>query len=321
MNTGLSVKGRSICLIGLLGLSLLSISVVNLHSKPVHRKLLNEINEIERKLDNLEHELSDETIVEPRPVMHTFFEEVPGGCCGMSEQGHRNLVNAWEGAWQSFGWDTKILTKADARKHPDFDLFEEKMTRANISDYNRRCFWRWLAMAMLDEGGWISDYDNIPLTLTAAKGRELMKQPGFKTWGLHVPALIHSDQLPYSHIVGLMRAHITRALNDVEHMTDMYMLKYLVENLTAKSLGATVWEHAVHPGFPYTSTRDGPKIDCNVANRYLTAHLSHYDSKLAYETSHRYPNIEGMVKGEAAERRGEAAGIMLRDLREHCIGQ
>lgn len=145
-----------------------------------------------------------------------------------------------------------------------------------------------------------------------------MEQPGFKTWGLHVPALIHSDQLSYSHITGLMRAHISSDL-PVDYLTDMYVLKYLVEHLTAQGIGASVWTHAVHPGFPYVSTRDGPKIDCNVATRYLTAHLSHYDSKKAYEQSHRYPKVEGIEKGKYAEMRGEAAGVMLRDLREHCI--
>lgn len=75
----------------------------------------------------------------------------------MSEQGHENLIKAWEEAWQSFGWETKVLNVKDAKLHPDFDLFQTKMDKANVSEYNRRCFWRWLAMAMLNDGGWMSD--------------------------------------------------------------------------------------------------------------------------------------------------------------------
>jgi hypothetical protein len=37
-----------------------------------------------------------------RPVMSTFFEPVEGGCCGMTEQGHLNLLKAWEEAWQTW---------------------------------------------------------------------------------------------------------------------------------------------------------------------------------------------------------------------------
>lgn len=162
-----------------------------------------------------------------------------------------------------------------------------------------------------------STSDNIPLTLTAEKGRHLMKKPGFKTWGLHVPALIHSDQLGFGHITGLMRAHISSDL-PVHHLTDMYVLKYLIETFHEQGMGVTEWTNAVHPGFPYVSTRNGPKIDCRVATRYLTAHLSHYSSKIAYEQSHRYPKIEGMKDGQYTEMRGEAANLMLRDLREHC---
>lgn len=308
-------KGRTTTLIALLGFCLLSINVIDFSPKLIHRNLRNELNEFEQRLNEIEDVLANQA---PRPVMHTFFEPVAGGCCGMSEQGHRNLIKAWEDAWQSFGWDTKVLTEEDARRHPDFELFQQKMSRANVSDYNRRCFWRWLALAMLDDGGWLSDYDNIPLTLTADLGRELMQQPGFKTWGLHVPALIHGDQASLLHIVGLMRLHISPDLH-VEHMSDMHVLKYLVEKLTTKGMGATLWRHRVYPGFPYVNTTEGPIIHCNSAKRFLTAHLSHYDSQKAYD-SHRYPHIDGMTEGEFVEKRAEAAGVMLRDFRENCIG-
>ena len=81
-------------------------------------------------------------------------------------------------------------------------------------------------------------------------------------------------------------------------------------------MGVTLWEHKVYPGFPYSSTKDGPMIDCNIVKRYLTAHLSHYDSKQAYEITHKYP-ID-VAKGEFAEKRGEAANAVHRDLHEHC---
>jgi hypothetical protein len=90
--------------------------------------------------------------------MATFFEPVVGGCCGMTEQGHQNLVKAWQGAWQSYGWETKVLTEDDARKHPRFKELEIKLNDAGVNHYNQRCFWRWLAIAMDTDlnGGWVS---------------------------------------------------------------------------------------------------------------------------------------------------------------------
>eukprot|EP00956_Cyclotella_meneghiniana_P021831 scaffold40373_cov22-Cyclotella_meneghiniana.AAC.1 len=66
-----------------------------------------------------------------KPVMSTFFTPVKGGCCGMSEQGHLNLVQAWEDAWQSWGWETLVLTEEDARKHPRFDEMERALSQSD----------------------------------------------------------------------------------------------------------------------------------------------------------------------------------------------
>lgn len=90
------------------------------------------------------------------PIMNTFYEPVVGGCCGMSEEGHANLLRAWKDTWEQNGWQTRILTEADARKHPDFELLDEKLAAANVTPYNRRCFWRWLAMSTPEiNGGWM----------------------------------------------------------------------------------------------------------------------------------------------------------------------
>jgi hypothetical protein len=99
------------------------------------------------------------TVGSGKPVMATFFETVEGGCCGMTEQGHQNLLNAWKEAWEANGWETKILTEKDARKHPEFEDMKDKLLKVGVSEYNQRCFWRWLAMAVDDskDGGWMSD--------------------------------------------------------------------------------------------------------------------------------------------------------------------
>ena len=89
-----------------------------------------------------------------RPVMHTFYEPVPGGCCGASAEAHLDLLQRWEEAWQRAGWDTKVLTVADAEKNPDLAEFKAtiKSRIMDINEYNLYCFYRWFAMAGMSIG-------------------------------------------------------------------------------------------------------------------------------------------------------------------------
>ena len=82
----------------------------------------------------------------------TFWESVPGGCCGASEEGHNKLIAAWKSSWESRGWETRVLTMDDAKRHPDFDKLEEILQQLEVNDYNRRCFYRWLAMSVVGGG-------------------------------------------------------------------------------------------------------------------------------------------------------------------------
>ena len=136
-------------------------------------------------------------LVGKKPVIHTFFEP-NGSCCGMTVEGHLNLVEAWEHAWQARGWDTKVLTKEDAMKYPEFESMNKILEEMKVDKYNQRCFWRWMAMAMIENdhdggGGWMSDYDTFPLGITAEEGLEISKQPGLKSFDGYVPSMIHAS--------------------------------------------------------------------------------------------------------------------------------
>jgi hypothetical protein len=72
-----------------------------------------------------------------------------------------------------------------------------------VTEYNRRCFWRWMAMAMVG-GGWMTDYDTFPITLDAEKGLEISKEPGFKSYSLHVPNVIHAPPEAWDRVLQSM---------------------------------------------------------------------------------------------------------------------
>lgn len=287
----------------------------------------------------------DET-APPKPIMSTFFEPVPEGCCGMTERGHLNLVATWEKSWQSVGWTTRILKEEDARKHPRFEELDEKLEKAGVSQYDRRCFWRWLAMAMDEDGGWVSagcrlylyslvslfdsypvftsiqmvDYDFFPLTLTPSIGQELASTPGFKSWSVHVPTLIHADHDAWNVITDKMIDIVDKDL-EVEFISDMYLLRYLHNNFSEKELSISSWESKAYPGFPYMKNGDYVVIDCPGAKSSLGAHLSHSSTHMAVNAG-LFPKVQGIQTGDLEshmERRAEAAEVMLKEVRDKCL--
>ena len=77
----------------------------------------------------------------------------------------RTLASRWEANWQRHKWETVVLTEADARLHPSWDLFARELPRlptTNPQEYERACWVRWLAWAARVRVGEISlftDYD------------------------------------------------------------------------------------------------------------------------------------------------------------------
>jgi hypothetical protein len=91
-------------------------------------------------------------------TIRTFYHDI-----GNKEQ--REQVEVWKKAWSDSGWRVKVLGLEDAQKHPLFNVLKERIAKFSIcanTEFQRLCFIRWLAMAV-DGGGWMSDYDILPL--------------------------------------------------------------------------------------------------------------------------------------------------------------
>ena len=266
-------------------------------------------------------EYENESQEKSKPVMATFFEP-DGSCCGMSESGHHQLLKAWETSWQARGWDTIILTEEDAMKHSDFEMLDQKLSDLNVDPYNRRCFWRWLAMANIEEGGWMSDYDTFPLGLTAEEGLEIAKLPGFKSYSIHVPNIIHADQVAWGRVLSAMIRVFPETWGPGVLVTDMLMLRDAKNRYNDESMMITEWKRdsgSFMYNLPKNET-DDLEINCEAARSAKVAHLSHSDCHKAFETYHTYPRLEGGVTMEnLLERRGEAALVLMKDYRENCL--
>ena len=88
----------------------------------------------------------------------------------------------------------RILSIKDAEAHPEYaDIVAKLDNDVPLGDfvfYNKSCFLRHFAMAALG-GGWMSDYDTIPLNIDGEiDGRNFPNDGKFTTFEGHVPSLI-----------------------------------------------------------------------------------------------------------------------------------
>lgn len=102
-----------------------------------------------------------------KPKVYTYFAPVESQE-GQKEQ--RKLIELWEQSWQAHGWFTHVLTEEDARKHWGFERYYSVFSNfptVNPQGYDLACWLRWVAMATLEVGGIITDYDVINFGLAA----------------------------------------------------------------------------------------------------------------------------------------------------------
>ena len=256
-----------------------------------------------------------------KPTMYTFFEPDPlGYCCGMMNADHDRLVRAWEKSWQDKGWNTKVLTKDDAMKHPEFESLSIMLRGLALSVYNQKCYWRWMAMASLfDEndptsggGGFMSDYDTIPLELNAEMGRELQiaNSGKFTSYNNHVPCLIHASRVEWDRVLHLLISVIPEGLHpDASDMIILQKFRYMED-------ADIIWKNTIVSRFPYVNNAEGEVvIDCEECENKMAVHLSHYATVTAY-FGKTHPVIDmthGIIGGRA-----ETALLVMKDYREQC---
>lgn len=106
-----------------------------------------------------------------KPIMYTFYNKIDAEDkhTGMTDDADERLLQAWEEEWNEAGWETHVLDLNDARSHPRFEEFEEKLRGIHLNGmntvYNQFCYYRWLAMAAVG-GGFMSDFDVFPMNTT-----------------------------------------------------------------------------------------------------------------------------------------------------------
>lgn len=252
----------------------------------------------------------------PMPLMHTFWEPVPGGCCGADEKGHEQLLQSWRDAWHDNGWHTNLINENDAKKHPDFDKLENLMNQYHpeISEYDKRCFYRWLAMATLPHGGWMSDYDLLPLNFSGEESYKYVEKNGngrFTSYANIAPALVYGSKDEWQRLVDMFIEHIPHF--KFKHFSDMYVFKELVEAGKHK-VGIVYDTDTFVSREGLGSYKEDRVVDCDLLKGEKAIHFSHFST---YQARDR--GVFPIKEGEAVQNRGLATAIFMKDYKEQCV--
>jgi len=133
-----------------------------------------------------------------KQTMHTFYEPFDYSVDNTIDL---RIVSAWADVWTAAGWKARMLTLSDARRHPLFEQVSQRLDKLESANalggnvaYEKMCYFRYLAIAA-HGGGWMCDYDTIPLAMLNDKGRHPMPSH-FTSYDRHVPSLMvgNADQ-------------------------------------------------------------------------------------------------------------------------------
>ena len=254
---------------------------------------------------------SDGNDQEERPVMHTFYEH--------KEEGEDSLLEVWAIEWNRAGFDTKVLSMADARAHPYFEEMEKIIKPILGELYNGLCFYRWLAMVQAG-GGWMSDYDVLPTNFPIEDGLVLPNGGNFTSFQAHVPCLMSGSQEEWSRVTHLLMDAFPRSIEKFGYPTDMRAFMILEGEQQSHNIDI---DYNIYFGWPYRDMRTGfqykePRIiDCEIMKIGRAVHLSHKDTDKAYKQG-LFPVKIPRGDSPSRQHRGEAGKTLLEDWRSQC---
>jgi len=283
------------CLTALLG-SIILISMMG--------QQLQTTNSYRRQLNSSPTSPSSRT----RPVIHTFFHPL--------FPFEEKVLELWKDEWYRAGFDPVVLTLDDAKKNPYFNEVEEIVTPLHgETGYNALCFYRWLAMATVEGGGWMSDHDTFPTNILPLDAAFLPRMGAFTSFEGHIPSLMAGSKEEWDRVSHLLIAMIPN-IPDGMGISDMHALMMLKEQGRDKN---GIWFDPPHhsmviQGFRYHSPGI---VHCEAMKIGKVNHMSHKVVHLAVDKGlFPYKSSEEDPYGNLF--RAEAVKIFLDQWREQC---
>mmetsp|Transcript_17386 Transcript_17386/g.26311 ORF Transcript_17386/g.26311 Transcript_17386/m.26311 type:complete len:638 (-) Transcript_17386:118-2031(-) len=229
-----------------------------------------------------------------RPVMYTFFQPLRKQ---ISKQ-DATVLAVWKHGWTQAGWNPHVLALKDVRKHPDFALIDAAVRKFGFSEYETMCYLRYFAMAAINGGGHMSDYDTVPLSMPADwyGGNGLPNDGDFTSYANFVPALLSARADEWERVgrrlieEGAMHQHFKSGVEN-EVFSDMFALQKLTEKneiITMEPFQVVQPWHLMEGGLTTLFKRG--HINCELMRQHRpipnAMHVSHatiYDAGLNVE--------------------------------------
>ena len=243
-----------------------------------------------------------ETEKEPTkvPVIYMFYAPKlqQSGVEGDNAIENIQLIHMWKTLWKESGWEPRVLDLEDAKKHPDFIKYSEILQNSvytNLYDqsYDSLCFLRWLAMASHGSGGWMADYDTIPMGISVMTGLNLPNNGKFTSYEQWVPSLMSGTAEEWERMSHLVLNQVKNEKNDdskdvpANHYSDMLALKHVHDEDGGNVFFPT--PQSVLSEYPYRVNTDDVSniIDCALLseNNIWVVHLSHAYTERAIESN------------------------------------
>lgn len=197
-----------------IGLSVLMTSIaVMVHFKQSRdlwiekKKAGEQVTSVNKELSTLS---SAAVSVAESPVVYTFFDDLYNvydqrrGGKTTSPEDHE-ILDAWTYSWKSMGFNPKVLTLDDAKRHPDFERFstllDEKVPLGSNTAHDKVCYLRWLAVAA-SGGGILTDYDTIPLR--SPQPDDYIMPTKFTFYQSYVPSFMKGTPQQWANVANIL---------------------------------------------------------------------------------------------------------------------
>lgn len=237
-----------------------------------------------------------------RPTIHTFLEPLKNNNNGNHDNDANNIdykvVAAWRHAWKQAGWNPRILNLQHVQQHPGYVEIETTVRRFGFNDYEMMCYFRHFAMATMEGGGYMVDYDTLPIHFPPEEYGQRVPT-NFTSWERHVPSLMGGTQAEWERVAKLLLKEAVRHYKedpDGNSFSDMYAMlnlvnqkqivsKWQVGNLRTLRLGDSSSQHT--------------QLDCRALKKNIRAiHVAHsYLHEAGFPLTYR-----GIVMGDAMQK-------------------
>ena len=157
------------------------------------------------------------------PVIYTYFDDIPQWTHEDRLENARQLQE-WRRAWEKAGWEPRVISLRDIdREKYDVDSAIQSIPLGSNKEYDRACYLRYFAMASVG-GGWMSDYDLIPIGL---KPSAIPNGGRFTVHEYAVPSLVSGSQEEWEHMAYVLTETGRNMMGKTDLFSDMMALQAL----------------------------------------------------------------------------------------------